>query len=248
VDLPTSPAVVLTRESEDNAGLLAALEERAVPVVELPCVATRFLAPRLPSGRADAVLFTSRRGVLGLQHHPEGRAWLEARRGTGARPLLGVVGTATAAALQAWGWTADVVAQPPDGRTLGREVAGRLARGTQAVLVRGNLGTGELERALGEAGIGSISVVIYENASPAVPALGPFPVAAVFVASPSAARRLLEANPWMAQHAFLTIGLTTLKAVRELGVSRARAIGVDLDEHVAALTTAHEIAVTKEDA
>jgi uroporphyrinogen-III synthase len=245
MDLPASPAVVLTREADDNASLAAALRERGVRVVEIPCVSTRFVAPPLPTERLDAVLFTSRRGVQGILRHPLGRSLLDGRKGA-ASPLLGAVGNATAAALEAAGWHPDLVAEPPDGHTLGREIVGRLAPGSKVAVVRGNLTTGELEQALTAAGIQALPVVVYENVAPDVPHLEEFPVAAVFVASPSAAGRLLEANAWMAGCPFATIGETTCKAVRRLGIANTRIIGTELEHHVGELARAAADAAVKE--
>lgn len=242
MDLPAGPAVVLTREAEDNVELTRALTARGVPVVELPCLTTRFLTPELPRGPFDAVLLTSRRGVLGLTAHPAGRAWLDDQCSGPARTLLGAVGAATAAALEAASRPADLVATPPDGRTLARLVLERLGAGRRVAVVRGNLSSGEPERTLTGAGYTVTEVIVYQNSPAVVPSLSPFPVAAVLVASPSAVQRLLEANPWLVHSDFLTIGETTRKAAQSLGASRAQAIGTAPDAHLAALTAAHAAA------
>ncbi|MBI4862880.1 MAG: uroporphyrinogen-III synthase [Candidatus Riflebacteria bacterium] len=85
--------------------------------------------------------------------------------------------------------------------------------------------------------------MVYENVAPEIPRLAPFPVAAVFVASPSAARRLVAANPWVRQTRFLTIGPTTASAVRDLGVGSVRAIGSTLTDWIEHLCAAHRLAI-----
>ncbi|RME22687.1 MAG: hypothetical protein D6806_12555, partial [Deltaproteobacteria bacterium] len=73
-------------------------------------------------------------------------------------------------------------------------------------------------RVLEDAGHTVKALQVYRNVEPEIPELEEFGVDAVFVASPSAARRLLGKNPWMARALFFTIGKTTGEAVRGLGV------------------------------
>ena len=142
------PAVVLTREQEDDHPLARELARRGVPVLEIPCMATRYLAPaELPSDVA-AVAFTSRRGVRGLLRLPQGRQFILGN----LHPFLCAVGPATAAALAEAGLAADIVADPPNGEALARALVGRLRRGARIVLARGNLRAGGMEEALEMAG------------------------------------------------------------------------------------------------
>ncbi|RJO63855.1 MAG: hypothetical protein C4523_19340, partial [Myxococcales bacterium] len=121
--MPRTPTVVLTRQPEDNAPLRALLEARGLGVIEAPCVAAATIEPpeaetrRLPPlGALAAAAFASRRGVEGFF------AWLAAHpeRDAGRPALIGAVGPATAKALAARGWPADVVAEPATGEALAR--------------------------------------------------------------------------------------------------------------------------------
>ncbi len=232
--LPAGAAVVLTRERADNAPLREALVARGVPVVEIPCVATVFVPATLPAGPFAAAAFTSRRGVLGLERAGLVEPLLAAGPG-GGRPRIACVGAATAAELRRVGAEAEIVADPPTGEALARALAAHLAPGSAAALVRGNLSAHDIEGDLRRAGIGCSPIVVYENVAPEVPALRPFPVAAVVVASPSAARRLLAANPWLAAAAFAAFGATTERALRDLGATRVHLTGTALPEQVARL-------------
>ncbi len=239
--LPSSPAVVLTRQGEDNAELAAALRKRGVPVFEIPCLATRYCKPaRLPE-RVDAVAFSSPRGVRGLV-----RAGLaEGLLRVDPVPLKGAVGRATADELRKAGFEVDLVADPPEGRVLAGLLIDALAPGARVATVRGNLRAGEMDELLVEAGMVLEPVEVYENIAPEIPRLEPFPVAAVFVASPSAGRRLLGANPWMRDCPFYTIGSTTASAHRDLGVSAVERIGAGFDAWVEALCAARTRAVRR---
>ena len=117
----SSPAVVLTREAPDNAALRELLVSRGVTVVELPCLATRYLTPEPPAGSFAAVVLTSRRGVVGLAGCPFARQLLG-----GPPPVVAAVGAATARALAEQGREADLVAEPPTGAALAAAVAHRL--------------------------------------------------------------------------------------------------------------------------
>ena len=243
MDFSPSPAVVLTRAVEDNAPLAVALARAGVRVVEVPCTTTRLLpsAP-LPFG-VDAVVITSRRGVAGLLAWPEAAAWLSTGGCDGSRPLLGVVGDATAAALASAGWAATVVADPPQGEVLAQAVSRQLSPGARVAVVRGTMTSGEPETTLAHLGMSVATVMVYENVEPAVARLPEQPVAAVLAAAPSAARRLLAANPWLAGVPFVVPGDTTAKAVRALGVRDVRAAGPALAPQLEALLAAYRGAV-----
>jgi uroporphyrinogen-III synthase len=100
----------------------------------------------------------------------------------------------------------------------------------------------ELERA----GFVLLPVVVYENLAPDIPAVAPFPVAAVLAAAPSAARRLLGANPWLTNASFVAIGATTEKALRDLGVRSVATVGPGFGAWVTALCEACKAAKTPE--
>ncbi|MDD5309597.1 MAG: uroporphyrinogen-III synthase [Deltaproteobacteria bacterium] len=233
---PSGPAVVLTREAADNAPLKEALAARGVPVVEIPCVSTAFVPATMPRGPFAAVAIASRRGVRGLERASLLPSLLASGPG-GSRPLLACVGAATAGELVRFGIEADLVAEPPTGETLVRMLVSRLAPGSAVALARGNLTAHDIEGALVAAGIACAPIVVYENAEPVVPSLPAFPVAAVVVASPSAASRLLASNPWLAGAPFAAFGPTTERAVLDLGAQNVHVIGTALPEQVARLET-----------
>ena len=244
MDLPTGPAVVLTRQDEDNRALAAALRDRGVPVREIPCVATRYLTPaREPELPVDAVTFSSRRGVRGFMRLELAKHMIPAA----PRPLVGAVGEATAAELADSGFEAELVADPPEGRELARRLIEKLEPGSRILVVRGNLRAGEMDAALERAGQRIAPLIVYENVDPGVPALEPFEVAAVFVASPSAAKRLLEKNGWFGKQSFFVIGRTSADALEKLGVGSVTTVGPHFDDWVDALSTACRQAAKRED-
>ena len=237
MDACTLPCAVLTREPADNARLAAGLRAAGVPVVEVPCLHTRWLAPPpLPEAPA-AVVFTSRRGVRGLRHTP--RAWERLLPPRG-RPLVAAVGPATAAALRAAGAPADVEAEPPTGGALARALLPLLPPAAQVIVVRGLLQAGGLDEALAAAGHAVLSVPVYSNEAPPLPTLAPFPVAAVLLASPSAGERLLAALPWLLDAPLLAGGPTTAAALRALGATDVHDVGTGHDRWLAALLAATE--------
>ena len=218
-------AVVLTREAEDNEALAAALERRGILVRQVPCLATRYREPdpgeieALGDARAAALAFTSRRAARGWS------LW-EGRPDPG-RAIVAAVGRATAAALESLELEPEVIADPPRGEVLAGLLAARLEAGDLVACVGGEMRAGGLEEGLAAASIEVRPLTVYANDAPDVPALDPFDVAAVFVASPSAADRLLAAMPWMRGRRFVSIGPTTSTALRELGATLVEEPGPD---------------------
>ncbi len=238
--MSSSPCVVLTREPEDNQRLKRALAERGVPVREVPCVQTRWLRPALPPGPFTAVAFASRRAVKGLV-----RADLASRllRAT-PRPIVAAVGEATQAALEAEDIAVDLVAEPPTGRALARALDEALPPGAPVLVPRGDTGGGGLEPGLRALGRPFVSLPVYANEAPEGEVLEPFAVAAVFVAAPSAARRLLARAPWLRERPFLAIGPTTAAALSELGVGCVMGPAMATEDQLAALLAAHASATS----
>ena len=248
MDRANGPAVVLTRQHEDNQELAAALTARGVVVREIPCLATRYLSPKEPIIKnPDAVVFTSRHGVRGFfQQESTGRHSQAAQPSGG--PLLGVtqraliaaVGKATAGELQSRGVSVDLIADPPEGAALANLLINALPLGSHLLMVRGNLRTYEIDSQLTNAGYQPEDLIVYENVDVPIAALQPFPVAAVFIASPSAAKRLLSANPWMRDARMFTIGKTTAQALRTLGDSNVEEIGADPRQWLEVLFRAYQ--------
>ena len=225
--MSSGPAVVLTREASDNAPLAESLEARGIPVIEIPCLQTRFLSPSnehirsLPGAAEKPVLvFTSRRGVEGFFRSEPLCAWFEgaAPRPESPRVRVAAVGPSTGEALRQRGVTPWIIAEPPHAAGLARKLVQCLSPDTPVVVVRGNLSMEILPENLRQAHFPVFPLLVYENYEPAIPALQPFLVLAVVVFSPSAARRLLASNPWMRSARFVVPGMTSERAVREMGV------------------------------
>jgi uroporphyrinogen-III synthase len=225
--MSSGPTVVLTREASDNAPLAASLEARGIPVREVACMRTRFLSPSheqirsLPGAVENPVLvFTSRRGVEGFFRSQPLCAWFEGAvtRTQSPRVRVAAVGPSTGEALQQHGVTPWVLADPPHAAGLARKLVECLSPDTPVVFVRGNLSMEILPENLRQAHFRVIPLLVYENYEPAIPTLQPFSVLAVVAFSPSAARRLLAGNPWMRSARFIVPGMTTERAVREMGV------------------------------
>lgn len=228
MDLPSRPAVVLTRSREDNRALADALRARGACVVELPCLRIEYLRPAPPEPARVAV-FSSRHGV---------RGWQECGLSLPAGCSRAAVGPATAAALAAAGLPARWIADPPEGAALARLLCEDLARGARVLLVQGNLRAGKLEPPLRQAGFELATVEVYRNLEAPLPSTPRFPVAMVFCASPSAARRLLEAQPWLRTCRFACIGQTTAAALSELGVTEPLKLGATFDNWLETLARA----------
>ena len=234
--------ILLTRESEDNKKLAHALEQRGIPVMEIPCVATRYLKKKHIPKDSDALLFTSRRGVRGFfLCNPDKAMLLDSEK----RPLIGAVGKATARELEQKGVSVNLIAWPPKGEVLANLVIDELKNKNnikipKITIIRGNLHAGALDEMLKNAGFTLQSVEVYENVDPIIPKLTPFAVSAVFGASPSAVRRLLTANPWLKSAPFFAIGSTTLDALRNMGVSSAQKAGSQFELWLDVLSDAYK--------
>ena len=224
--------MVLTRAAEDNEAMRDALISLGVAVREIPCLEIRSRpGARVPEGPYQAVAFTSRWGVR-----------LAARQGLmacllppGGKTLAAAVGGKTAQELASCGIRPDLVAEPPDGAQLARLLQEALPGGGRIVMVRGNLRASLLDEPLARAGYQVLPLVIYDNVAPDIPALSPFAVAAVFVASPSAAQRLLAHNAWLTASRFFCIGRTTARRLKELSVLDVLELGAEESRWVEAL-------------
>jgi uroporphyrinogen-III synthase len=127
-------------------------------------------------------------------------------------PRLGVIGPATAAALRGAGAGVTLTAAPHNAEGLARTfLAHPDARGPVG-LPRGNRALDTLERALGEAGMAVMPVVVYDTVAREWPAER---VDAVVVASPSAVAALPDDVGRLGR--VVTLGATTSRAARDRG-------------------------------
>lgn len=153
------PTVAVTRPEDSAAELVKALESRGARVVAFPTTA---IGPSPdPEGVAEArahlhdygwIVVTSANGVKGLL---DGVA-----REIVAKRRFAVVGRKTAAALEALGGTAHVVAA--DGRTLADQLADR-AENARFLVARGDRADEVLPVALRDAGARVDELLVYSN-------------------------------------------------------------------------------------
>lgn len=164
--LPLKGERVIVTRPEDRAGALSGkLRALGAEVYEYPCISTR---PILPCpGLADAVnrikdwewlAFTSPAGVDTLW------SWLDSH-GLDTRVLgrvkLAALGAGTAKALKNHGLRADFIPEVYDAAHLGAGLA-KLAKG-RVLLLRSEIASPELPRALEEGGIGYDDIPIYRT-------------------------------------------------------------------------------------
>jgi uroporphyrinogen-III synthase len=160
--------------------------------------------------------------------------------GASQRVLIAAVGQATAREIQSHNVPVDLIADPPEGAALANLLTDALPVGSHLLVVRGNLRAYEIDSQLTNAGYQLEDLIVYENVDVPIVALQPFPVAAVFIASPSAAQRLLSANPWMRNARTFTIGKTTAQALRSLGDGNVEEIGADPRQWLEVLFRAYQ--------
>ncbi len=220
------PVIILTREPEDNAQLREALTQQGIPVLEIPCLKVYYLQPPVLPHPVEVVVFTSRHGVKG---------WVEGMKTVGEkaananllkspnRPLFAAIGTATAQALGFYGFQAEIIAEKPQGEFLAQKIMARWSPPARIAMVQGDLRAGAIDEVLTARGFQLIAVPVYRNIVPKIPVITPCEVAAIFFASPSAAKRLLSVNPWMCSCATFCIGNTTAAALLPLLSSHAPA-------------------------
>ncbi|PTQ53446.1 MAG: Uroporphyrinogen-III methyltransferase [Hydrogenibacillus schlegelii] len=159
--------VVVTRakhQGEHLVGRLQALGARAyhVPLICVsPLPLTDDLAAALKAARtADWLIFTSQNGVDAFFARYREAALPPL---SPARPRRVAVGPKTAERLAAFGLPADVVAEEYTAEGVVEALAGRVAPGEQAVIVRGTLSRDVVAPALREYGLEVTSAVVYDN-------------------------------------------------------------------------------------
>ncbi|MEA1937714.1 MAG: uroporphyrinogen-III synthase [Pseudomonadota bacterium] len=206
----------------DNVWLGAALTARGMDVIDYPCIDIRLMPPQsLPS--CDALAFTSRHAVRACATLPR-------------VPLIGAVGPATAAEIEALGRAPDIVADPPTGAVLAGAMAVRLLKGSQVLYLCGRETTSTLQSGLEKAGMKVVSLPVYENVSPDLSPIDVSGPGIVLFASPSAVARFVAVNPDAPMNlAALAIGPTTLEAVLAAGFADAHQAAKPTDAAVLAV-------------
>ena len=229
--------VLLTRSREDNRAWSEELFARGLAPLELACLtaatrpeAAEELARELPS--CDWLVLPSRRAVQALKElHP-----------AGLPPAVRVacVGPSTAVEAQLAFGRAEKLAPHGTGHSLGVELAASLPRSAR-VLVAGALeGRVDVEDVLRPAGIDVRRVAVYRTLpaprAAALLRLDDLALDAVFLASPSAVRGLLNQALPPRRAAIVTLGPSTSEAARAAGLAvHAEAQSRDLDGLLAAL-------------
>lgn len=209
--------LLLTRAPEDQAALREWALARGFVVLERPALTTTWRAPSAQELAAldsppDAWAFTSRRAVEAYE--------LALARGElpPACGLVTAVGKGTAARLAAAGLT-PLVAEPETGAVLARLLAERLKAGAHVAWPCGEVTREEFPLGLRAAGLVPVPLTLYASVLAAMAPL-PEPVDVVFVASPRAARHVLESYPALREAVWVALGTTTAAALREAGILR----------------------------
>lgn len=216
-DRLSGKTVILTREPADNAELASRLRERAVAIVELPCVRVEPLADTRELARALAELGENDWLVVTSRHGADAAA-----RCGAVRASIAAIGDATAERLRAHGYgIAFQSSAPPSGAALARELPPR--RGA-VLLARSDRALPDLPAILRERGFAVREVVAYRTVAEArgdvtrVRALlASQESVAVLLHSPSAVHGLLGAiEPSLVARASIhAFGRATLRAARE---------------------------------
>lgn len=218
--------ILLTRASEDAEAWTRVIEERGGRAVHLPCLSCELLGDpetvrsfRAALDGADWLVLTSRRGVVAAaklldRPMPEGIQ-------------VAAVGESTADEARRRFGRCDFVAGGGTGRALAEELLRILesnggARGPRVVVASADRAARHLEEVLGPAGAELIRIVVYRT-TPAPEAtykedLAAYDLDAILLASPSAARGLLNIARLPAGVPVLSIGPTTTEAARSLGI------------------------------
>lgn len=227
--------IVVTRAARQAQDLRRSLEQMGAEVLLMPTVC--FLAPEeggaLDSAlgelvRFDWVLFTSQNAVgffiercreLGL-----GQESFE-----GPKPLVAVVGPATAEVATGGGLRVSFMATEHSGEGLAREMR-VLIKGHKVLLPRSDRGDDSLLNALREAGADVTAAIAYRTAAPealdrdVLDRIRRGQVEAIVFASPSAFHNLRdligrrELAKLSARMQFAAIGPTTARALRQAGL------------------------------
>jgi uroporphyrinogen-III synthase len=220
------PRVVLTQSPGRLDGLDALLAARGYEVVRRPLVET---VPRTDARtRASAASLAALPWLLLTS-----RSTVEALAALAvdlAGPRLGAVGPATAGAAEAAGGKVELTAVPSNAEGLAHAFLGHPEARGPVGLPRGNRALSTLEEMLGEAGIATRPLVVYDTRTRDWRD-GAFD--AVVLASPSAVEALPEAAARAGR--LVTLGSTTSAAARARGWSCEEAALPTAEETLAAL-------------
>jgi uroporphyrinogen-III synthase len=215
--------VLLTRSADDCEEWAAELERRGARPLLLPCIRCEPLdSPELrasladAAARADWLVLTSRRGVEAFAVlHPEGLP---------ERCRIAVVGSATEAAARKLLGRADLVGRGGTAAGLAATLVmdGELAARPEVLIaVAANAGDA-LERTLASAGARCTRLNVYRTVPAAATAhkraLSSLGADNVVLASPSAVTGFVQQVEIDADVAIYTIGPSTTKAARALGL------------------------------
>jgi uroporphyrinogen-III synthase len=225
--------VLLTRSAEDNARGAARLAAEGLEPVVLACIrcetlpeAAAALEKELP--RCGWLAFTSRRAVEAYSDL--------AGSALPAGVRVACVGETTASRARLLFGRVDLVSSDGTGRTLGAELA-PLAAGSRVLFPCAEAPRDEPAEALRAAGVEHARVPVYRTAAapPSEPRLA-LAVDAVFLASPSAVRGLVNQAVLPEDARVVCIGPTTRAAAEAAGLRvDAEASARDLDGMIGAL-------------
>lgn len=215
-----APVVILTRETGDNREAVERLRSLSIPVKEYPCIRTTLLPYRsgepvrgVPLEDYHIIVFTSKRGVAGMR---EAAPLLSE-----SKQFIAVVGNTTAAAAAGiFGRKPCIVAKPPTGEALARQLVSRFPNNLRVLHPRGNKTTGTFKTIMESHGFALTELEVYRND---MPEIQPLPEknlenAIVVFASPSAAKCFFKTNTRTASGTvYLSIGPVTAKYLDKIG-------------------------------
>lgn len=238
--------LLLTRSMDDNAALGATLaglghEPIAVATTQIRALPLDAAELQRDLALADVLALTSRNGAQAAIARIGAPALQQAQR---AGLCLAVVGSATAAVLQAAGMTPDLVAEPATGAGLAVGLIARLGSSARALVLHGDRPRPELFDGLRAAGWSCLGIEVYRNEPAAPPEPAQIAAAAraelALIFAPSAAERLYSWMPQLRALPTVAVGPTTADAlVRWHGVSAvAVAEGPGLPALLAAIDAA----------
>jgi uroporphyrinogen-III synthase len=218
--------ILLTRTAEGNIQWAARIEAMGGRAISLPCISCETIreakttaALRQALNGADWLVCTSRRGVEAVTEiHPE--------------PLpdsirIAAVGNMTRSAAVSRFGRCDLVGRTGTGAGLARELAETVssegpAEGLRVVAATAEPAARSLEEVLEPLGVEVKRIIVYRTVPAAEKkikqSLALLNLDAIVLASPSAVRGLLNIAAWEANIPIISIGPTTTRQARSLGL------------------------------